>query len=137
MLPKSIFSFGTSKINVTSLMCLALLWCQGSDYDKAETLFEILNPPGEQNQDKVAAQDKEWDLVLKNIFEIATKVLVELALKNDKVAFEKAKFDEEFRQRAMKGMHYSELEPDDISGDNKVGFISLMYPPYDSILTRK
>tara|TARA_B110000285_G_C14766107_1_gene441798 strand:+ start:347 stop:670 length:324 start_codon:yes stop_codon:yes gene_type:complete len=32
-------------ISVHSLLCLGFLWCQGSNKDKAQALFWMINPP--------------------------------------------------------------------------------------------
>ena len=64
---------GSSAGNVDkiSLLALGLLWCDGSTKDKTDVLFHIINPPG-QAQENVTAADKEYMVLLDNIFFIAS-----------------------------------------------------------------
>ena len=60
-------------IDLVSLLCLSILWCQGHSIEKAKSLFLLINPPDTYKvQDGVAANDKEWDSTLKILFYIAT-----------------------------------------------------------------
>lgn len=68
----------TETLSLMSMQCLGLLWCQGKPYNKAELLFECLNPPQDnQNQEKMAATDKEWSLILPRLLRIATQTTIE------------------------------------------------------------
>lgn len=58
-------------MNIISLGILGILWCAGDIEDKADAFFQMINPPG-QNQDSVSAQDKDWASVLGKTFYIAS-----------------------------------------------------------------
>lgn len=62
---------GDGQVEKNSIIALGLLWCEGSLKDKAEVVFKLLNPPGQQ-QDHISANDKEWDLVFDRIIYLAT-----------------------------------------------------------------
>ena len=70
------------KMSKTSLECLALLWCQGTNYDRAIGLYECVNPPCHQDQEaKIAFNDKDWRFVLPTIMEISSKLLIDVAFR--------------------------------------------------------
>jgi len=35
------------QVEINSIVILGLLWCEGSQKDKAEVIFKLLNPPGQ------------------------------------------------------------------------------------------
>jgi hypothetical protein len=39
---------GDGMVDLNSAIILGLLWCEGSYLDKAEIVFKLLNPPGQQ-----------------------------------------------------------------------------------------
>lgn len=57
-------------VSIYSLEVLGLLWCQGDSYNKAEALFECLNPAG-QATESISANDKDWNYYIEPMFEIA------------------------------------------------------------------
>jgi hypothetical protein len=58
-------------IDLGSLSLLALLWCKGECAEKAELLFQQLNPPG-QSQASITASDKDWVTVFDRLVYIAS-----------------------------------------------------------------
>ena len=65
------------------LKLLAILWCQGSDQDKAKQLLKIINPPN-QLSGKIASTDKELKMAIKGIFELSINFTVRLAKENER-----------------------------------------------------
>ena len=54
-------------------MCACLLWCDGTIEEKAEVLYQLVNPPDE-NSDKIKQNDKEWEYIIQYICLIATVI---------------------------------------------------------------
>ena len=95
-----------SMLDRESVLFLAILWCSGSSKDKAQGLFQCLNPPG-QSQVGITANDKEWDVVFDSICFIATLFTSNLGLKD---GLSVPEYEEELTQRAIKGLRMSEVE---------------------------
>jgi hypothetical protein len=136
---KSLPGCNDETINANSLIMLAYLWCQGSYQDKADCLFSLLNPPGE-NQDSIGWKDKDWEIILDTIFFIATQWTQDRAalwISNRKRAdpgFKwsvENKYEESLVRRAIKAMRLSEEE----DKPELTGFIMLLFG-YESKLTR-
>ena len=53
-------SYFENTLSLKSLIYLAFLWCGGTDAQKAEFLFELVNPPESQAQKYITSTDKEW-----------------------------------------------------------------------------
>ena len=86
-----------SILKVQTMVALSVVFCGGSLRDKAEALFQCVNPPGEA-QDKVAFNDSGFNS-LDIMFEIATLNIVAFANKKgvDYPPYE----DEELAKRAI------------------------------------
>lgn len=127
-LPES--SEGTVKVGPLSL--LALLWCRGEFKDKAEVLFQQLNPPG-QNQDGISANDKDWDQVFDRLVYLASFWTQEQAkrspLVNDTI---EEHYEETLTNRAIKAFRLSE-EEDNVE---HMGFIMRLFG-YESRLSKE
>ena len=62
---------GDGQVDLNSAIILGLLWCEGGFKDKAEIIFKLLNPPGQQ-QEIISANDQEWEIVFDRLIYIAT-----------------------------------------------------------------
>ncbi len=118
MLPNN---FG-GKLDKTSLMCLAILWCHGSTFEKANVFFDLLTPSYKQRQDVVMSSDDEWEVVFDSLIEIATITIIQHKHLNcpDLLTDD---FDPVMRRRAIQAMRLSSLD----EPKTKSGFIYLMY----------
>ena len=124
-------------LDINTLLILGILWCQGDNEDKARGLFELLNPPG-QRQDKIAAGDKEWDLVFDRIVYISTYFTYNSAKEMygpnvmdhyKKITNKDEMYDEEYTKRAIAAFRCCEE-------DDPQGFIMLVFG-YESSMTRE
>ena len=61
-------------IDMNMFMYACLLWCEGPKTEKAEALFQLLNPIG-QYQGAMSATDKEWKPTIIGIFTIASSFI--------------------------------------------------------------
>ena len=71
-LPNGLNSGMTKKISVISLICLGILWCDGSIREKAIALFETINTP--EKNDILAFDDKDIKIVFDTLFELVVKL---------------------------------------------------------------
>ena len=44
-----------------AVMALGLLWCKGYNTDKAEVVYDMLNPPKTNRVDIIRSTDKTWE----------------------------------------------------------------------------
>ena len=63
-------------IQYQTLLCLAVLWCEGDASEKAAALFQCVNPPGEA-QEAITCTDNSWAQTLYLLLEIAVTVAQE------------------------------------------------------------
>lgn len=61
-----------------SLLCLGLLWCNGSIEDKADVFGKIVNPPG-QEFEVICASDRDMEPAIHRIIETATRFTLKAA----------------------------------------------------------
>uniref|UniRef100_A0A7S3IFY6 Uncharacterized protein n=1 Tax=Strombidium inclinatum TaxID=197538 RepID=A0A7S3IFY6_9SPIT len=114
-------------VDTTSMLLLSIIWCGGDFDDKAEALFQCLNPPG-QSQEGISANDKEWDLVFDTMCYLATVFTVDQAMQQ---GINTKSYDEDLTKRGIKGMRISEIE----DPPAHMGFIMQVFG-YESRLDR-
>jgi len=119
-------------VKVGPLSLLALLWCRGEYKDKAEVLFQQLNPPG-QNQDGISANDKDWDLVFDRLIFIASEWTQVQAKACKSLTIDVPEvYEGELTKRAIKAFRLSE-EEDNL---DHMGFIMRLFG-YESRLDKE
>ena len=100
------------EVSYSALMALCVLWSTGTVAQRAQALFQMVNPPDEA-QENIAHTDKGWEPTLFMLFEIATKYAYE--------ATGEQKIEMKEYQRIWKAMMSSEL------GDDFKGFKDSLY----------
>ena len=63
------FCVANGKIETRKLKVLGVLWCEGKPSEKAEELYDLLQ---DNNQETIAASDKDTPIVFKLLMDIAT-----------------------------------------------------------------
>lgn len=69
-------------VSASSVLTLGLFWCQGNTENKADLLFELINPPT-QSQVKIAFNDKDMDPALQLLMTIASHTIIEFIYRGD------------------------------------------------------
>ena len=64
---------------------------------------------------------------METLFEIATNTMVWYSFKDDPPGLKEQTFEEVIRNRAIKAMTYSKMEPNKKDGTNYIGVIKLIY----------
>jgi hypothetical protein len=57
-------------IDIYSMICIGLLWCDGDFSDRVMGLYTILRDPREKN--RVTGNSETWDIVFPRLIKIAT-----------------------------------------------------------------
>lgn len=100
-------------LDINSVLCLCILWCGGDMSEKAEALFQCLNPPG-QSQEGISCNDKEWPHVFYTIAFTASAI----AWRNNGQSINAPLLD-----RAIKALQESEEDED----QELNGFINMCF----------
>lgn len=122
-------------ITLQNILCLGLIWCRGDLYNKAEMLFELLNPPENQTQDVISCTDKEFFTVLNTIITLSAGTIINFAYKNNPSQLQRRQTEPFKLEKAAKAMIDSEIESG-YNGKRHLGFISLAFGT-ESILKRE
>ena len=118
---------------INSVQCLGILWCTGDAREKADAIFQTVNPPG-QSQAGIASNDKDFPIVVDTLIEIATLLTIQGAKsdnknpQNDTVPHQVQRAhvlkyglsdnegDTAYMRQAMKAMRVSEDENEQLKG---------------------
>ena len=125
------------EVSTSSLLMLGVIWCGGDFADKGNAMFQLLNPPG-QNQDSISAGDKDWKDVFDTMVYMASYLTYTLSKKKygdsvisnyQAITGQSELYTEEHARCIIAAMRTCEL-------DEPQGFIQLVFG-YESKLSKE
>jgi hypothetical protein len=95
-----------SRINVTTLLCLGILLCRGTDADRSDCIVDMLLIEGGPESTEVSVDDPKLEQILSTIVELAVVFFVEQFYY---LTIEIPGYNKKLQQRAVKAIRISEI----------------------------